>query len=246
MNSTTLIYLEHNDLISCSATVAAINNDNEKLSLVLDQTVFYPQGGGQPCDTGIIASETGTFNVTSVRFLDGIVYHFGTFEHGAFQIGANVTCKVNQTRRELHSRIHSAGHIIDMAVAQRGCNWVAGKGFHFPEGPYIEYITDASALSAEALLKELEELSNQLIELDHPVTFLFMDKSELHMVCHNVPQHVPEDKPTRVVMFGNFGVPCGGTHVKKLSDVKKITIRKIKLDQKNNTLKISYDVSRDF
>lgn len=242
MNPTTLIYLEKNSLLSCPASIIAINNENEKIALILDQTIFYPQGGGQPCDTGTIASTSGKFNVVSVRFIEGIVYHFGTLE-GSFQKGDLVTCTVDQHRRELHSRIHSAGHVIDMAVAQQGYDWDAGKGFHFPEGPYIEYLTDVNMLNSELLLKVLEEHANKIIKHNYPITFLFMEKNNLHTVCHKVPDYLPINKPTRVVMFEKFGIPCGGTHVQSLSEIKKITFRKIKLDHKNNIIKISYDIA---
>ena len=57
-----------------------------------------------------------------------------------------------------------------------------------------------------------------------------------------VPDYIPTDKPCRVVMYGDFGVPCGGTHVANLSELVSMTIRKIKSEKGN--IRVAYDVKR--
>ncbi len=101
----------------------------------MDGTIFYPQGGGQPYDQGVIESAKGKFLVEEVRFVDGIVKHIGMFERGSFEKGDEVTCHVDKARRDLHSRLHSAGHIVDMGMTELGLGWIPGKGYHFPDGP---------------------------------------------------------------------------------------------------------------
>lgn len=116
MTNTKLLYLENFTLLTCEAKVINVSEENDRSVVLLDQTVFYPQGGGQPYDKGGIKGPAGKFLVEEVRFADGVVKHIGKFESGNFQIDENVKCAVDEPRRALHSRIHSAGHVVDMAV----------------------------------------------------------------------------------------------------------------------------------
>ncbi len=77
---------------------------------------------------------------------------------------------------------------------------------------------------------------------DRATRLLFVDKDKMKEVCHFVPDYIPEGKPARVVMYGDFGVPCGGTHVSSLGEINQIVIRKIKAEKGN--VRVAYDVSR--
>jgi Ser-tRNA(Ala) deacylase AlaX len=242
MTNTKLIYLEDFNLLASDAKVLEIVQENSKEIVILDQTIFYPQGGGQPYDKGYIEGPSGKFLVEEVRFADGIVKHIGKFEFGSFQIGESVKCAVDEPRRALHSRIHSAGHVVDMAVTALNLNWIPGKGYHFPEGPYVEYAGILDGLDKEKLKTDIENLCNKFVNENWETQFLFMDKEKMKEVCHFVPDYIPEGKPARVVMYGDFGVPCGGTHVSNLSEIKHMTIRKIKSESGN--IRVAYDVIR--
>ena len=61
----------------------------------------------------------------------------GALERG--KGGLAVGCKVDEKNRRLCARIHSAGHLLDVAVHDLGFRWRPGKGYHFPDGPYVEY-----------------------------------------------------------------------------------------------------------
>lgn len=84
MPQTKLLYLEDFNLLQSEAVVTDISRDGERDIVVLDQTVFYPQGGGQPYDRGTIESPSKKFIIEEVRFADGIVKHIGKFEQGSF------------------------------------------------------------------------------------------------------------------------------------------------------------------
>lgn len=227
---TKLLYLENWNLLTGEAKVTEVTTYKEKQAIVLDQTIFYPQGGGQPWDTGsIIKSANAGFMITEVRFENGVVYHIGTMT-GDIKSGDTVTCSVDEPRRKLHSRLHSAGHVIDMAVRQLGLDWKPGKGYHFPEGPYIEYAGVLDESTKENLKTEIERISNEIIQKNIPVTIRF------------ISDQIVNGKPARVVMYGDFSVPCGGTHVNALGEIGQLTIRKIKQDK--DAVRISYDVSR--
>ncbi len=242
MEPTKLLYLENFDLINCTSKVADVLEEDGRTFIVLDQTCFYPQGGGQPYDKGVIENPSGKFNVEEVRFVDGIVRHIGSFASEKFNKGDEVNCLVDQARRELNSKIHSGGHLVDMGVNQWNLGWIPGKGFHFPDGPYVEYAGSLEGVDVEKLKTDLEDTCNKLLIQNIKVTSRFMDKEEMKTVCKFVPDYIPEDKPLRVVLFGEFGVPCGGTHVNNLSEIGRLTIRKIKSEGEN--IRVGYDVSR--
>lgn len=240
MEPTKLLYLENFRLLQAAAIAQGNVEENGRTVIYLDQTIFYPQGGGQPYDKGLIENQTATFLVEEVRFVDGLVKHIGTFEHGSFKKGDHVLCVVNKERRELHSKLHSAGHVVDMAITTLQLNWTPGKGYHFPDGPYVEYAGKLGDSDKEKLKTEIQILCNSFINSDRATKLIFMDKEEMKKVCHHVPDYLPEGKPTRVVMYGDFGVPCGGTHVNQLSDIKQILIRKIKQDGPN--IRVAYEI----
>lgn len=237
---TKLVYLEYMDQLTGEAQVVNIVEENGKTIVILDQTIFYPQGGGQPYDTGEITSGSKIFRVNEVRFISGIVHHIGTFESEHFVQGENVTCIIDAGKRNLHSRIHSAGHIVDMALKKLGVSWKPGKGYHFPNGPYVEYSGTLENIDIDKLKSSLEEACNEITSQSIFTKILFMKKEEMGSVCQFVPEYIPENKPGRVVMYGDFGIPCGGTHVANLNEIGKITIRKIKKEGEN--IRVSYQV----
>lgn len=114
-------------------------------SIVLDRTIFHPQGGGQPSDTGTIeiiyraeGAEDQLFKLQVMKLVnnDSVIEHVGCFvkpfEPGSTTDilaleGAEAVLKVDPDIRKLHARIHSAGHFIDLAVrlpASLRCNYV--------------------------------------------------------------------------------------------------------------------------
>ena len=88
MEHTRLVYMENMSLLGIDARVVVSDEESGKKYVVLDQTIFYPQGGGQPFDQGYIRGEHSVFKVEEVRFIEGIVRHIGAFESGSFNEGA--------------------------------------------------------------------------------------------------------------------------------------------------------------
>ncbi len=213
---------------SCEASVVDIRKENGLVVIILDQTVFYPQGGGQPYDTGIISNDKGIFAVAEVRYEDGAVRHIGTFERGELSAYDTVTCEVDIEKRKLHTRLHSAGHLLDIAVKELSLKWKPGKGYHFPQGPYIEYAGNLEGREVLDLIKEIEEKCKEIIGRNITTKTSF-DETKTQA-----------GKPLRAVYYGDVGTPCGGTHVANLSDIGTVTIRKIK--QEKGIIRVSYGV----
>lgn len=241
MMKTKLLYLEEFTRLEVPAKVVEVLRENDRDVVLLDQTVFYPQGGGQPYDTGAIESFGGKFFVEEVRFAEGAVRHIGKFEYGSFAAGGAVKCFVDVERRMLHARIHSAGHLVDKAVAELDLPWQPGKGYHFPQGPYDEYEGSLDGLDKEKLKNDLEALCNKYISEGGKTEIVFMTQGEMQKACRYTPDFpIEKGERVRVVVHAGFFMPCGGTPVADMREIGRITIRKIK--QEKDKIRVGYDI----
>lgn len=239
MKATELVYMGDMHRLNDTATVLNITSEGQKSVVVLDRTIFYPQGGGQPADRGAIEVDQGVFNVDDVRFADGVVYHKGVFAQGAFQAGDRARLAVDSQRRLLNSRLHTAGHLIDYAVNDLGLKLVASKGHHFSESPYVEYEGLIDAQRKEELENLLEPAVNRIIARSLFVDVKIVPYEQLKSLCDNMPTCIPVDKPVRVMTVeGYSGIPCGGTHVALTSQVGQLMIASVK--NKGGNTRVSY------
>lgn len=232
--------MEDMQKLACDAKVQRVDQQDDRTIIYLDQTVFYPQGGGQPYDTGTIESRNSKFAVEEVRFVDGEVLHIGQLTSGQLQPGDDVRCNVNEERRKLHARLHSGGHVIDMALYELDYAWEPTKGYHFPDGAYVEYQASIENKSKEDFIEKLNQRITDILSRNIKTELRFMPKEEMSKYCHSVPEYLPADKPSRIILYGDFGVPCGGTHVAALGDIGNLNVRKIK--SRSGILRISYEV----
>lgn len=205
------LYLTSDDL-ECTARVLSCEQTQEGLwAVVCDRTVFHPQGGGQPSDIGLI-------NDVSVRKVihtpDAIIHLCEAPLEG------EVSMAVDGKTRRLHSRLHSAGHIIGFVGDEHG--WHATKGNHFPgesrvvfepENPKAIQLTEAEVLQSEVNALISKKLERRITEIDG----------------------------LRYVTWGDLrAYPCGGTHVANTEEIGKVTISKIKM--KKGQISVSYSL----
>jgi Ser-tRNA(Ala) deacylase AlaX len=241
MAATELLYIKDFDVTACDAAVVSVSKyEDGRTVVVLDQTCFYPRGGGQDWDTGVIKRGDETFAVEEVRLDEaGTVLHIGE-PAVVWQPGDTVSCKADTERRTANTRLHSAGHVLDMAMTEIKPHWIPGKGAHYPHMSFVEYeVGDDTA--DDTLVAKLQAGVNDLTGLNMPNRLMFVPVDEMHNYCRHVPDNIPTNKPGRIVIYGeDFGVPCGGTHVRALSDVGHVTITKIKV--KKGIAKVSYTV----
>ncbi|XP_030475686.1 uncharacterized protein LOC115692864 isoform X1 [Syzygium oleosum] len=227
-------------------------DDDGRSALVLDSTIFHPQGGGQPADMGFITVEGDDrevkFAVQDVRLKDGLVYHYGHVEDLAeggvveFEEGKEVHLHVDEPRRKLNSRLHSAGHLLDVCMKRVGLGLEPGKGYHFPNGPFVEYkgVIPPSEISNKQ--KELETEANALISKGEEVSAAILPYDEALEQCGgSLPDYIPKESTPRIVKLGsNPGCPCGGTHVHNLSEIISMKVSQIRV--KKGVTKVSYTV----
>jgi Ser-tRNA(Ala) deacylase AlaX len=234
---TKLEYLDDTYLFEFDAKVVDIRNSEKGQAVILDKTIFYPQGGGQPADNGKIVFGDIIFLVNDVRLDEsGDIWHFGEFKNGEFQKGDAVLLKIDQNRRIQNAKLHSAGHLIDCAILEMGLdNLKPGKGFHFPNGPYVEYegIVENSSEMIINLQEKIDDLINKNLSIEK--NNLTPKEAEAQSIL------APAGKSARVINFTGFpGCGCGGTHIEQSAEIGKIIIRKIKSNK--GMTKISYIV----
>ncbi|PQQ14169.1 uncharacterized protein Pyn_23830 [Prunus yedoensis var. nudiflora] len=208
-------------------------------------------GGGQPADTGFIAvADSGLkFVAEDVRSKDGIVYHYGFVEisgeemESKFEKRKEVFLRVDEARRKLNSRLHSAGHLLDACTRNLGFGDLEPtKGYHFPQGPYVEYKGTVPQKDMEIKQKELELEANALISRGGKVSAALLPYEEACKLCGDfLPDYIPKGSTPRIVKLGESpGCPCGGTHVSDISEIKSVTVSQIRT--KKGSTKVFYNV----
>ncbi len=235
---TKLLYLDEMYRYQASAEIINIIESDEKTALILDQTIFYPQSGGQPSDKGIITHDQAVFAVEKVIFGDDCVEHMGTISNGSFKIQDRVQLTIDATLRQLHNRYHSAGHLIDYGLINLGYQLKSTKAYHFPQGAYVEYEGTLEQNVREQLVSALTAEVNKLVQEALPVLVKSYSQREL---MKKIQKPVDAQWPLRGMWVNKYGpIMCGGTHVANTADIGKIIIRKIKNNAGN--LRISYEV----
>ena len=243
ISGTKLLYLDDTYQSAGTAVITSIEEiDGKGMAIILDQTIFYPQGGGQPADQGQISNNSGNcFMVNDVRSIDGVVHHFGQFSGGTIAVNETVNLSIDMQRRLLNARLHSAGHLIDAAVQSLQLPLTPTKGYHFPDGPYVEYSGEIAADTREDIRLQLEKKANELIHSQIGVEVITTNKAELANLCSFVPDYVSDQKPIRLVTFvPKLGCPCGGTHVQNSQEIKEIKLTKLRI--KGGQTRISYQL----
>ena len=214
------------------------------------ETIFHAQGGGQPSDTGSITSlasdSTTTFDVLTVRHAgEGRILHHGRFspaDSRAFEDGESVEQHVDSDKRLLHSRIHTAGHILGLAVRQLADtipDITELKAQHYPDAAFVEFRGLIDGKHKAAIQERADDLVRQAI----PVHVVWWGYEELKEKCAVVLDSVDASSTglMRAVNIEGVGAyPCGGTHVTDTSRVGKLVVRNIK--RQKGITKISYAV----
>ena len=216
------LYLESIDaayLEEFTAEVIAIE-DNK---IVLDQTLFYPLGGGQNWDLGSIDGPNGKMNVIEVRGRDTIHHTIeDTFE---LEIGDEVSGTIDFERRYAHMKMHTAQHLVS-GIAYEMFDGVrtVGNQIH-TEKSRIDF---KPIQFTEDMLLELQSAVNDKIQLGLEVTDSQMTRDEINSIMPQertnmdlLPSFIND---LRVVTIGDkqYLCPCAGTHVRNISEIKGI------------------------
>lgn len=205
----------------------------------LDSTIFYPHGGGQLSDTGMLVGENGRATVQRARFSQGVVTHHCKIE-GDLKTGDRITCQIDWENRYKSMRTHTAGHLLhDAMVKLMGEPYpVPVKGNHGKKS-FVEYMAD-SGISPENR-EDLERMCNEIIAAGLETHIKSVNLEELKGLCPYVPPNLPKDKPLRVLWVEGYPpFPCGGTHVRSTGEIEHITVWNI--GPKRGFTRVRYEV----
>jgi len=222
---------------SCSATVVSADQSEIRL----DRTVFYPMGGGQPGDCGVLRLADGTeIKIVDARKGDALDDVLHIPEEGAAlpAPGATVEAEIDWDRRYRLMRMHTCMHLLCAVITGDVTGGQVGDGkgrldFNLPD----------TQLDKEAIAAAL----NRLIEEDHPVEPRWITDQELESSQQLV--RTMSVKPPmgtgRVRLMEVEGVdlqPCGGTHVRSTAEIGPVRVGKIEnKGRQNRRINIHFD-----
>ena len=200
------LYEQDPFLTRFDAVVESCVQGKKGFDIILNQTAFYPEGGGQPYDTGTL----GSVRVLEVHNRDGRVVH--TCD-SPLEAGAPVSGEIDWARRFDLMQQHSGEHIVSgMAHAKWGCDNV---GFHL--GSDVVTI-DLNVLLTPGQLHELEKDVNRYLWEDHPIHTAYPSQEELETIDYRSKKELTGQ--VRIVTFpGADCCACCGTHVRSSGQV---------------------------
>ncbi len=219
------IYLEDAYLERCAATVIEAGSDG----IILDRTVFYPRGGGQPGDTGrLIQGDAEVRIVDTIHGGDGRIVHLAEGPNLPAR-DSEVHALIDWPRRYAHMKMHTALHLLGVALPYgvTGGNITADRSrldFDLPDSP------DRAGV---------ENALNGLIAADHPVSSFWIDEEELDArpeLIRTLSVRPPRGAGRiRLLQIPGLDLqPCGGTHVRATGEIGPVRIAKIEKKGRRN------------
>lgn len=220
--ATKMLYYENGTTGREFDAVVLYSKDNKT---ILDQTSFFPTGGGQPCDVGMLVTDEKTVEVKDVQKIGDVIVHI---TNDKIEVGEIVHGSIDLNRRLQHTRHHTATHIILGAV--RGVlgshAWQAGSQID-EEGARVD-ITHYDKIT-DSELRKIGLLVNMVVMEGFSVEALWMTRNEAEKKYGSILYQggVPEGEKIRVIRIVDFDVEaCGGTHCSTTSEVGPIKILK--------------------
>lgn len=191
----------------------------DKAIVILQETPFYAESGGQCGDAGVLQTEAGLFRVEDTQKLANAIAHHGVMVEGVLAKGDQVNAQVDAERRAAISLNHSATHLLHAALRQVLGEHVAQKGslvkaeslrFDFS---HLEAVTPAE-------LKEVERLVNAQIRRNHTIQTDIMDIEAAKQKGAMALFGEKYDDEVRVLSMGDFSTElCGGIHASNTGDI---------------------------
>jgi misacylated tRNA(Ala) deacylase len=216
-----LLYLEDSYLKECEAVVVSVK---EEKYVVLDQTIFYPKGGGQPWDTGKLLKENEAYDVVYVGKFSGEVSH--EVDRAGLKEGDKVHCVLNWERRYTLMRSHTAAHLFASLLCTGTGALVTGNQL---EEDKLRFDFSLEKFDRE-ILEEYISKANEYFRKDIPVKWYELPREEALKIpgvikmAEAFPPNIPSLRIVEIV--GLDRQADGGTHVKNLREVGQIKLLK--------------------
>lgn len=214
---------------SCDATVFEVNGRG---GVVLDRSVFYAAGGGQPGDAGMLGRADGfaAAVATTVYGDSGEIVHVLGEDAARPAVGDVVTATLNWPRRHRHMRMHTALHLLSVLLPYP----VTGGQIGVDEGR-LDFDIPEAGLDKDALTEELA----RLIAADHPVSDQWITDAELDQnpgLVKTMSVQPPRGAgKVRLIKIGDIDLqPCGGTHVASTAEIGDVFVAKLEKKGRQN------------
>ena len=198
----------------------------DKIEVVLDETPFYAEAGGQAADTGVITGNGFIIDVQDVQQpVKGLSVHRAVVREGEVHTGADVVAQVDVQRRRDGEKAHSGTHIIHAALHQVLGNEATQRGSFNKEG-YLRFDFAWSEGLSESAKREVEEVANLAIRDNHEVITREMPLAEAKALGAMSLFGEKYGDVVRVVEIGGeFSRElCGGTHVGSSAEIGSLTL----------------------
>lgn len=238
--NTIRIYRDDQYASSCDTEVTSVQSKDGFDLIACRESVFYPEGGGQPSDIGTISFGDNLYEIShaSDESIDSDVWHLSNAPAGTFKAGDKVTLAIDYDYRFRNMQRHLGEHMLSgtMDALFEGVN----KGFHIGE----DYVTIDIDLGGRMLTEDELDLAertvNGAIWADLPVTVEWFDTYE-DSLARPVRKRVPHDGKVSVVTVGDFDDPydciaCCGVHPARSSEVGLLSIYKCETNKGMNRI----------
>ena len=193
------------------------SEDGEKVTVILDKTPFYAEGGGQVGDTGKIFGINGEYTVIDTKKHDGIYMHICKVKHGELMEGDSVSATVDLERRKSITRNHSTAHLLQAALRKVLGNHIEQAGSYVDENRLRFDFSHFTAMTAEEIEK-VENTVNDWILAAYDVSTVETDIETAKGMGATALFGEKYGDMVRVVKMGNVSAElCGGTHLTNTS-----------------------------
>jgi len=192
--------------------------------VVLEQSAFYAESGGQAGDIGQITTDNASFNVIDTHKQGKAFAHIGQLENGSLNIGDAVTAHIDESNRIATSLNHSATHLLHAALQQLLGEHVTQKG-SLVNSDRLRFDFSHFEPVNQQQLHSIERLVNQQIRINHNVNTDVMNIDQAKATGAMALFGEKYDAKVRVLSMGKFSTElCGGTHVNRTGDIGLIKI----------------------
>ncbi|MFC7134654.1 MULTISPECIES: alanine--tRNA ligase [Salinibaculum] len=220
--ATERLYYEDQSRMEFEAMVLEVFEREDGYDVVLDQSMFYPEGGGQPADHGTLSAEDVTCEVTDVQRVGDVILHRTDKDPGT---GEFVRGQINATRRRQLMRHHTATHIVGHAARQVLGDHVRQAGAQKHTGSARLDIKHYQSITREQV-REIEHVANEVVMDNTPVTQEWVDRNEAEAdYGFDIYQGgIPTGEQIRLIHAARDTQACGGTHVSRTGDIGAIKL----------------------
>jgi alanyl-tRNA synthetase len=216
------------DHVHQQATVTALFHNGESVDeihegeeavVVLNQTPFYGESGGQVGDTGELKNATAIFVVADTQKYGQAIGHLGQLTHGILRVSQNIDAQVDATRRNRIRLNHSATHLLHAALRKTLGKHVAQKG-SLVNHKYLRFdFSHFEAMKPEQI-RRVEDLVNEQIRGNLPVQTEVMELDAAKEKGAMALFGEKYDDQVRVLTMGDFSTElCGGIHASRTGDI---------------------------